>query len=162
MAGEQFVRGEVPAACGQRERAAADVPPVPRQVDIGPGFDQGGQDGDATTAADRVVQAAVDVDVYAVVEEPAQPGEVFEVELVVNQILESRTVPLSDASQRSSTSCLALSDRGTVADMARLSLAGANIRLRLDNGGNGGADHSHWCGSPCAGLGPVHSKTSTG
>jgi hypothetical protein len=34
----------------------------------------------------------VGIDVHTVVEEPAQPGEVFEVELVVDQILEARPV----------------------------------------------------------------------
>jgi hypothetical protein len=91
-AGEQFERGEVAAAGGQGERAAANIPPIPRQIDIGAGVDQGGENWDVTTSADRVVQAAVGVDVYTVVEEPAQPDEVFEVELVVDQILKSRPV----------------------------------------------------------------------
>jgi hypothetical protein len=39
-----------------------------------------------------VVQAAVSIDVHTVIEEPAQPDEVFEIELVIHQILESRPV----------------------------------------------------------------------
>jgi hypothetical protein len=53
---------------------------------------------DATTAADRVVQAAVSVDVHTAVEEPAQPNEVFEIELVIDQILKSR--PMQRVQQR--------------------------------------------------------------
>src|SRR5829696_6604585 len=79
----------MPRAGGQGERAAADVPPIPWQVDVGPTVDQGGQGGDATTSADRVVQTAVGINVHTVVEEPAEPGEVFEIELVVDQIFKS-------------------------------------------------------------------------
>ncbi len=75
------------AAGGQGERAAPDVPAVPRQVHVGAGFDQHPQDRRAAPAADRVVQAAVGIDVDAAIEEPLQPADVLEVELVIDQLL---------------------------------------------------------------------------
>jgi hypothetical protein len=84
---EQLVGGEVPAAGGERERAAPDVPAIPRLVRVGAGVEQHREDGQSAAARDRVVQAAVGVDVDAVVEEPLQPGGVFEVELVVDEVL---------------------------------------------------------------------------
>jgi hypothetical protein len=77
----------VPAAGGQRERAAAKVPPGPGLVGVGARVEQNRQDGDAASAGDRMVQAALGVDVCAAVEEPAQPGRVLEVQLVQHHSL---------------------------------------------------------------------------
>jgi hypothetical protein len=90
--GEQVVGGEVAAAGSKREWTAADVPPVPWQVHVGTGVEEHGDDSQAAAAADRMVQAVVPVDVDAAVEEPAEAGGVFEVQLVVDHVLESGPV----------------------------------------------------------------------
>jgi len=82
----------MPAACGQRQRPAADVPAPPGQVGVGAGVQQHRDDLQATSAGDRVVQAAVGVDVDATVEEPPQARGVLEVELVEDHLVEAGLV----------------------------------------------------------------------
>ncbi len=80
------------ATRGQRERTAAHVPPVPREVDVRAGIEQQRDDREAAAATDRVVQATVRVDIDAAGEEPGQAGGVLEVELVVDHALEAGRV----------------------------------------------------------------------
>ena len=71
------------AARRQREWAPADVPAIPRKVHVGARVDQHSEDRRSAPATDRVVQAAVRVDVDTAAEKPPQAGDVLEVELVV-------------------------------------------------------------------------------
>ena len=89
---QQLVGGEMAATRGQRERSPAHVPAVPREVDVRAGIEQQRDDRQAAAAADRVVQAAVRVDIDAAGEEPGQAGGVLEVELVVDHALEAGRV----------------------------------------------------------------------
>ena len=82
----------MPAAGGQRQRSAAEVPACPGQVGVGAGVQQHRDDPKAASPGDRVVQAAEGVDVDAVLEEPAQAGGVLEVQLVEDQRLEAGLV----------------------------------------------------------------------
>jgi hypothetical protein len=82
----------VPAAGGQRERPAAEIPARRGQVGVGAGVQQHRDDPKAAPPGDRVVQAAEGVDVDAMVQEPAQAGGVLEVQLVEDQRSEAGPV----------------------------------------------------------------------
>ena len=77
----------MPAPRGEREWAPSDVPERPRTVDVGARGEDRLDEADGAPPRDRVVEAAALVHVGAPLDEPAEPVEVLEVDLVPDVLL---------------------------------------------------------------------------